>query len=1141
MNRDPRISIPDFDLSQKEILALRCGTLIAGAISLVLGIITFILFLRMKRSFRHDLVMLLVQADTFEALWCVVFPLVSFSRGTVYSGSAFCQVSGFFLAFGIQTSDYAALLIAVHTGLYVFRGRDGLYPFRVFSFSSWFVFGAVFAALPFVNDAGYINRSEICYLPYDPDWVRRAFSWIPRYIIFGSIIIIYVSIYFYVIFLMKNKPHWSSSSGSRSGSGSGMCRRIRSSNGAARPRPGEEWPPPLPLISDHGLLEAQTPMDDMTANRQGLSGPSSQPAMDKVQKRHPASPDPAFLADRHAEHTGFSIEHLSPVTSGRGTFASDATPETLVSSPKQQHDVPQSPREQAGSRALPGNSGTASDATAVERPSDPSPGPWWKELIASLACCVSTSVSKAKASKPGFFFKLRGSHGSSTDAQSPNNTQHPNRLTFRQKARRQVRYMFIYPLAYMALWLIPFISQLLQSDGLEGSPFAILFLAQVSICFQGALDSIIFLAWEKPWRHVNTRRTFKIRKVRSHVRIGHRVGRTREEMHVDRINAIQRRNEELAERERQFVGRNVSTMDWWDRLDAAEDSANETWLMAPRLAGGGAMSTVNNLETQWSNPAGISAILMLAGGDIVQKAFCQGTGKFYTPVCLSFGCFAYALTALGSMVNDGRLLPQPDYPAKVINLDSGYGRDNKSWVIGRLLRDIEAKASRTKPLGDDGIRISVFEALVNTNGPAEFSWNLLHLCGLIFTVIQLCVAAIPLILDRDWSIMLITAAGTLLIQLLGALPQWKAEKLPNRQRSRAAYAITSGNGSRDIVVILGRGNCLDLEELSTSQSPRTSRPWEKFRWLSTNKTDARGMAHLERQNTQLRKSRDVYGTPVGFWISSATCVFTFILWLLVLVNMAAPSDHCWYMIAVGAIGMVQNTVAAGMEIKPKQRNLPLHLIDTIKRRKVMDGIMDFEVTYHCGQPLLEEFFPSRLRPDELKWWCGDHEPYDKERRAQKESRGVSRRERPSYRPTSNFVEKRLSWIDLGQSEQEKTVMWRRGSSLREQSMMRESSEQLRAEMESKVPYPKAMQSRFGPSPSSTPEMHQTSVGGVSSVTRAIESKTGVSGYPRIPQEGPKSPNVNIDGGTSANSRGRELDASTLRAAREATTPPAWTM
>jgi len=115
------------------------------------------------------------------------------------------------------------------------------------------------------------------------------------------------------------------------------------------------------------------------------------------------------------------------------------------------------------------------------------------------------------------------------------------------------------------------------------------------------------------------------------------------------------------------------------------------------------MSTSHQLATQWVNPSDVSTILFVLGGDVVQKAFSQATGKLYVPVCFSFGCVAYAFVALVGIIGDGRLLAPPDYPCKVLNLKSGYLRENKNFVLGRLLRDLEAIETRKENLpSEDG-------------------------------------------------------------------------------------------------------------------------------------------------------------------------------------------------------------------------------------------------------------------------------------------------------------------------------------------------------------------------------------------------------------------------------------------------------
>ena len=224
-----------------------------------------------------------------------------------------------------------------------------------------------------------------------------------------------------------------------------------------------------------------------------------------------------------------------------------------------------------------------------------------------------------------------------------------------------------------------------------------------------------------------------------------------------------------------------------------------------------ASATLAELASQWTNPSDVSTILMIIGADVVQKALAQTAGSLFTPVCFSFGWVAYTFTNLVNMIGDGRLLPEPDYPVKVFNLASGYHRVNKNWVIGRIVRDSEAWMSRQGFNNEVGIRIAVYEAEENRNGLTAFSYGWLHLYGALIIALQLLVAAIPIILNGQWDILFITSVGTILALVVRALPQWTAEKLPNNQASNKVYALTTGNGSRNIMVIKGAGRCLDLE------------------------------------------------------------------------------------------------------------------------------------------------------------------------------------------------------------------------------------------------------------------------------------------------------------------------------------------
>ena len=219
---------------------------------------------------------------------------------------------------------------------------------------------------------------------------------------------------------------------------------------------------------------------------------------------------------------------------------------------------------------------------------------------------------------------------------------------------------------------------------------------------------------------------------------------------------------------------------------------------------------------------------------------------------------------------------------------------------------------------------------------------------------------------------------------MAALPQWRLEKLPARRDSKKNFAITSGNGSRDIMIICGKGEFLDLEHLATPESPRTERIWEsniRFSKPVTRNGDPENHKNATgRRMIPVRRAIAIYGSPLGFWITRIVCALQSILWLCLLVVVAGLKSYTWYLLLVGALGMFQNAVVAAMNRKPEKRNLPMRRVDCMVQRKVMDGLMDLEKKYpNFGRHLLREFFPGHLRKNEQLWWNGEHEAYDKER------------------------------------------------------------------------------------------------------------------------------------------------------------------
>ncbi|KAK7056637.1 hypothetical protein VNI00_002354 [Paramarasmius palmivorus] len=354
----------------------------------------------------------------------------------------------------------------------------------------------------------------------------------------------------------------------------------------------------------------------------------------------------------------------------------------------------------------------------------------------------------------------------------------------------------------------------------------------------------------------------------------------------------------------------------------------------------------------WRNPSDTLSILLLIGGDVVLKALAQLSGRRVVPVAFSFGWVAYSFNTLMSVCGDGRLMPKPDYPAKLINAKSGFVRENRSWVLGRLLRDSE------RPLpGDVGLCITVYQASVTArHGVPDLDW-----CwwgGVVIIILQLAFSAIPFALYGDWSIFTVTSAGTVLALITGALPQWRDEKWACRKNPKKLFCLTGGNGTRSAMVILSNGNGLDLEDLAGAESPMVPR---------------RG------QN----QPPTAFGLPITFLLTQVASLILAVLWIVILITVTGIDEHAWYLLLVGGLGMLQNAIVAGARRGIGTSGIHLEVVEEFSRRKVMHAIMDLEQAYpSTGRPLLSEFFPneSKLREDEVKWWSGDRTEYDEKRK-----------------------------------------------------------------------------------------------------------------------------------------------------------------
>jgi G protein-coupled receptor GPR1 len=76
----------------------------------------------------------------------------------------------------------------------------------------------------------------------------------------------------------------------------------------------------------------------------------------------------------------------------------------------------------------------------------------------------------------------------------------------RARIHKQLRLIFIYPLVYILMWMIPFVSHCMNySDKWAANPlYGLSVTSTICITLMGFVDSLIFSLRERPWRHMPT-------------------------------------------------------------------------------------------------------------------------------------------------------------------------------------------------------------------------------------------------------------------------------------------------------------------------------------------------------------------------------------------------------------------------------------------------------------------------------------------------------------------------------------------------------------------------------------------------------------------------------------------------------------
>ncbi|KAI0132809.1 G protein-coupled glucose receptor regulating Gpa2-domain-containing protein [Xylariales sp. AK1849] len=567
------------NLTSDQIYTLEAVSLTFATASVIFSFLAFYWFVRMRRSFRQDLIMLLIQSDMMKAFWLMVCPIIYFISGPIRTETAFCQVSAFFLTAAIESADIAVLMIAIHSALYIFRprrsgGETGLYPYRRYAYALWFVLPILLAAIVPITGGHFVDTGPHCYLPTKPLWYRTSLSWIPRYIIFGVIFLVYGWVYLYVGCRFRRLQQDQRRASTHSCGSAHKERRNR--------REQIQDVPPTPPIVHHGLRE----------------------------------PSPSRIANTKRDRQQSAVSDVSSLT----LDDEDTTSLSLLQEARQENclvswnwveadynDTSQSHfrRERSLSNLV---SPTLASFTA-ETPEDTLPSPIRPALChqtppvatqsnlngQSVSRSISKPVSMRHSTTADSLPSLRGilhrgpPRNSDNDAASSSPSVYLTQSTTeaalrksRDRMRRQLRLLFIYPLIYVAAWIAPFISHVYRYDDDDDAsqPFALLLMNVASLCLGAAIDCCFFSAWEKPWRHLRggfwegLARRLKLRPRR---RIAG--GRTREEELRDATAAIQRRTQEDMEHQATAAlerSRPIKRLrQWWDAEDGQLESQSD--------------------------------------------------------------------------------------------------------------------------------------------------------------------------------------------------------------------------------------------------------------------------------------------------------------------------------------------------------------------------------------------------------------------------------------------------------------------------------------------------------------------------------------------------------------------------------------
>ncbi|KAK8191636.1 G protein-coupled glucose receptor regulating Gpa2-domain-containing protein [Phyllosticta capitalensis] len=496
---DSLFLLTDYHKFVVQVVAVTCS-----CVSLTIALVAFYWFCRMEKRFRHKLIMLLLCGDLNRALWYMIFSLVYFTQGTVSSKTAFAQAAGFFIQLFSEMSDFSVLFIAIHGAISVFKppvsgvGTDILYRRRHWVYAAIIIIPIISASIPFTTPSSptYLAQGAFVSLPLRPIWYRLVCSWVPRLLIWIVVISLAFAIYFHVHreFRVFSKVV-QDSAGAMSEPLEPQAPEKQDEKYDDLPSPGHREPTDEILVAPEPIPpEPKTPEpvapETFNAASPFAPGPFA-PGPFVPEPPRSKSPPIQFrrgsTVDSIDELTALNVFSSGPIfqsPGGRRNSTVRINPHPVDMDAIEEYERPGSSIRSSRSFNLP----LLQDSDAPSR----------RPSVYSAYTNVSVLPNTARASIASNSVEEQERKRRQSDPIDARILQKRKEIT------RQLRNIFIYPIAYILMWIIPFCLHCFQYTPkyARNPPFVLTLLSGLCLCIMGGVNSLVFCWREKPWRHI---------------------------------------------------------------------------------------------------------------------------------------------------------------------------------------------------------------------------------------------------------------------------------------------------------------------------------------------------------------------------------------------------------------------------------------------------------------------------------------------------------------------------------------------------------------------------------------------------------------------------------------------------------------